>query len=92
MMQLSDSHQDVSNLGNLTALACAGVSATDLVQAALELQSLLVNRASFGLGPLLHAQPYFSASRHSCEDGLQLDVCGSQIAVPTSLLQVRVDD
>ena len=39
----------------------AGVSAADLVEAACELQALLSHRASFGLGPLLHAQPYFSA-------------------------------
>ncbi len=45
----------------MLVFAGAGVSAADLVGAACELQALLSHRAALGLGPLLHAQPYFAA-------------------------------
>ena len=35
------------------------MTAADLLGAACELQALLSHRAALGLGPLLHAQPYF---------------------------------
>jgi hypothetical protein len=66
----------------------AGVSTNDLVEAARELQVLLDHRASFGLGPLLHAQPYFS-SRNAPADRPPTAQCAAMLGPSTPVLQVQ---
>lgn len=67
----------------------AGVGEAELVKAACDLQDLLSRRTSLGLGPLLHAQPYFSASGAS--GALRnLGQCASFSGPSTPVLQVRM--
>ena len=67
----------------------AGVSTNDLVEAARELQVLLDHRASFVLGPLLHAQPYFS-SRNASADRPSMAQCTAMLGPSTPVLQVQL--
>jgi len=67
--------------------AAAGVSAVHMMDAACELQALLKHRTSLGLGPLLHAQPYFSAESQPEHKSPGLE-CTSSLVPPTPVLQV----
>ena len=67
--------------------AAAGVSAVHLMDAACELQALLKHRTALGLGPLLHAQPYFSAESRPEDRSPGLEYTSSLVP-STPVLQV----
>ncbi|BDA49949.1 hypothetical protein COCOBI_15-0770 [Coccomyxa sp. Obi] len=64
--------------GACCPIASPGVSAANLVEAACELQALLQRRAAAGLGPLLHAQPFFPVATAAAGTALEPLACPAQ--------------